>query len=176
MIIRLILLQSIDGFIARDNLDDLSWGSKEDKALFSELIREVEYKVMGSTTFESMRNFPALLGKHSKTLVLTGNPGKYNEYSNPYSQVLFKKMSAIEVVDLLDQQGVKSIAIVGGSSVYSQFLEANLVDEIYVTIAPKIFGSGIKFSSTAYTRELQLMDMRKIGQDDVLLKYNVISN
>jgi len=41
------------------------------------------------------------------------------------------------------QKTNKSCLLLGGSRVYTEFLRANLVDEIYLTIEPINHGSGI---------------------------------
>lgn len=174
MKIKVIVLQTLDGFIAKDLNDDLSWGSKEDKALFLEQIKQVDYKIMGSRTFDTMRNFDALIGKHSKTVVLCEDPDVYKDYINPYSEVLFLNMPIEDVAKYLESLGAENVAVVGGAYVYSSFLKSGLVNELCITIAPHIFGNGIRFASDSLAGKMQLEEIREIGSGEIFLRYNIL--
>lgn len=52
-------------------------------------------------------------------------------------------LNLVPVWKKLIDEGVCSIFIEGGQKVFSSFLNADLVDQLYVFIAPKIFGQGI---------------------------------
>jgi dihydrofolate reductase len=49
-----------------------------------------------------------------------------------------------------------------------------LIDEIIVTISPKIFGYGISLFSDQTSMELELKEVERVGTDLVCLTYKVI--
>ena len=58
----------------------------------------------------------------------------------------------------------------------NQLFEANLIDEIILTIEPKIFGSGHNILTNAkIDRQLKLLDYQKLNdQGTLLLHYKII--
>jgi dihydrofolate reductase len=88
------------------------------------------------------------------------------EFSNLEPQGLLKS---------LDDEGVTEVAIIGGSQINSSFLQENLVDEIYLTIAPMLFGRGLSFAAEYdLDMKLQLIDEEKLSDNVVLLHYEVV--
>ena len=85
---------------------------------------------------------------------------------------------ALEV--LRDVHGVDNLLIEGGGDIIFQLLEADLLDEVYVTLCPCIIGGrdaptladGSGFEADGL-RRLTLEDMRREG-DEVYLKYRVV--
>ncbi|OYT54051.1 MAG: diaminohydroxyphosphoribosylaminopyrimidine reductase [Candidatus Altiarchaeales archaeon ex4484_2] len=75
--------------------------------------------------------------------------------------------------------GVRRLMIEGGAETNYRFLKAGLVDEIYVTVAPRIFGGrdaptlvdGAGFME-GQALKLKLLSMNRKG-DELLLKYRV---
>jgi len=148
-----IWTQSIDGFIAKSADDDLSWGKKADKRWFSKVTRGIGVVVMGRRTFE-------LIGKPL--------PGRLNI-------VMSRKIkkSPREILEELKQKGFERVAICGGASIYTLWLKEKLVDEIWVTVQPVIFGQGI-IPTSGVGMELELLSREDIGEGIVALKYKVI--
>lgn len=83
------------------------------------------------------------------------------------------------VLGELHRRGLKSILLEGGGELNFSFFEERLVDEIYITITPRILGGreaptpvdGRGFLANAQTR-LDLVSSRRRG-DEVFLKYRV---
>lgn len=74
---------------------------------------------------------------------------------------------------LLEQEG-KDVWIMGGGELISAFLREKLVDEIIVTVAPVLLGSGIPlFREHDGQTDLRLTGTRRFGQF-VELRYAVI--
>lgn len=136
MKVTMILLQSLNGFISKDLNDDLSWGSKSDKMMFKQISEEIGAIIVGSKTYNSL---PKHIFKTRKAFVLTSR----GEDFEPHENVTFLNTSPSELLEKLEKNGFKEILIAGGNSIYSQFLENNLVDRIFLTISPIIFNNGI---------------------------------
>ena len=188
MFTSLIIMQSLDGFIAKNLEDDLSWGSKEDKNFFRQKTKEIGAMIMGSKTFESM---PKMAFKNRFSIVLTRNPEKYNgikEAGYP-SEIIFIRSQIDLIQQELKSRNFESVALIGGGFVNRFFLENNLVNEIFITIAPKLFLSGVggfnQFSNSELLPNspklfkeinLQLLNHSLITSNELLLHYKVILN
>ncbi len=175
MKILIIAAMSADGKIA-ESADQLSldWTSKEDTRFFIDKTKEVGTLVMGATTFATIGK--PLPGR--RIIVLTKDDSKEPRF--PMSEkvplggsVEFANMTAEELVGALGHEGVEDLVVGGGSSVYSQFLQAGLVTDLYLTIEPVLFGSGIPLASGFDRIEMSLVDVTKLNDQAVLLHYQV---
>ncbi len=165
----IIAAQTVDGFIAQQ-VDQAStaWTSGADKQWFSERTKKAGVVVMGSTTFQTIgRPLPGRL-----TVVYSRNEEKYAAYDP--SQVLVTQLSPQELLRSMEDKGYSEVAICGGASIYSMFIKAGVVTDIYLTIEPVIFGQGISLFSEANTRNLVLKEQEKIGDNSLLLHYEVL--
>jgi len=172
MNVSLILLQSLDGFIAHDLTDNLSWGTKEDKQFFRTKTKEAGCMIMGSSTFENMP-FP-LAFQNRFSYVLTSNPQKYSEL-NQSPLVRFLSATPTEILQQAKQDGYENVVVIGGGKINSAFLQNNLIDEIYVTIAPHIFGDGIAgFGRLNLNTQLHLESVKTITEHEILCHYKVV--
>jgi dihydrofolate reductase len=173
MFLAIKMMQSLDGIIARSIDDDLSWGSSEDKKLYKKFTTEFGTVIVGSTTFEQM---PKIAFKNRLCIVLTRDKTKYSECSdNP--NFVFVEPNPNKVVEYLESQNIEKAVIIGGSKINSLFLQANLVDEIFVTISPRIFGSGVRiFGGYSLDIKMELKSFEKISDKELLLNYRIISS
>jgi dihydrofolate reductase len=173
MFLAIKMMQSLDGIIARSIDDDLSWGSSEDKKLYKKFTTEFGTVIVGSTTFEQM---PRIAFKNRLCIILTRDKLKYSEYlENP--NFVFLDPYPIKVVQYLESQNIEKAVIIGGSKINSLFLEANLVDEIFVTISPHIFGNGIRiFGNSTLDVKMELKTFEKISDSELLLNYRIIKS
>jgi riboflavin biosynthesis pyrimidine reductase len=97
-----------------------------------------------------------LCGKEGLGVVTDGTV----EYSN---------LSPRELLDQLAREGVETVALAGGSSVYSQFLRDGLVTDVFLTIEPVLFGSGVPLASGFDRIDLRLEEVTRLGSQAVLL-------
>jgi dihydrofolate reductase len=173
MFLAIKMMQSLDGIIARSIDDDLSWGSSEDKKLYKKFTTEFGTVIVGSTTFEQM---PKIAFKNRLTIVLTRNKDKYKEFSdNP--NFVFLDPKPTEIIEYLESQKIERAVIIGGSKINSIFLNANLVDEIFVTLSPYIFVNGVRiFGDSSLDIKMELKSFEKISDNELLLNYRVIKD
>lgn len=80
------------------------------------------------------------------------------------------------VVKRAGEEGMTSILIEGGEEVYTSALASNVVDKVYLFIAPKILGDGIPFTklSTPKLKDaltLRKLKYKKIGDDILITGY-----
>jgi dihydrofolate reductase len=174
MKITAIIMQSLDGFLARSNNDDLSWGSRADRNFFIEKTKEIGTMLMGSTTFDNMKGTNGKAFNSRNAIVFTSRLAEYQNYSSEFGQVRFVSDTPQSVISELESNGVTEAALIGGGHLIHQFLETKLVNEIYTTITPKLFGSGIKMCAEQLADlNLKLLDFSKISDNELLLHYKV---
>lgn len=77
-----------------------------------------------------------------------------------------------QVLRLLAQRGVNEVQVESGATLAASFLEAGLVDELLLYVAPVLLGSkarplfdGLNIHTMADRLELDIVDTRKLGQD-----------
>jgi dihydrofolate reductase len=135
----LIAAISADGFIGKDESHSpMYWTSKADKKRFVELTKRAQVVVMGSNTYKTI-----------------GSPLKERlniVYSKDktFEGVEMTQDSPLELINKLEARGITEVAICGGSHIYTMFMKAGIVDTLYLTIEPVIFGKG----KTLFTEDL----------------------
>ena len=87
--------------------------------------------------------------------------------------MIFTSQTPGQITKGLRAQGFESVALIGGSIVNTLFMKENLIDEIHVTIVPRLFGKGLSLFNETLDIRLELMDIEKIDKSHVLLKYRV---
>jgi len=161
----IIAAQTLDGFIARKSAESsFDWTSKEDKEFFISKTKEAGVVVMGRNTFETIGK--PLAGR----LTIVMSRSKKVEIDGVESTDETPEM----LLSRLEKEGVNEVAIAGGASIYTAFLKAGLVDKIFLTIESHVFGDGIKLFNETHDQKLELISNTKIGENTLLLEYNVI--
>lgn len=162
----LLVAMSADGFIApldQEKLPSTVWTSSEDKKFFTEKTKVIGTLIMGSKTFETIGR--ALPGRLS--MVMTSRPKNYVEFNDP--NLIFTNQSPEEILTELSKQGIKQVALCGGASIYNLFLQKNLVDKMFITVEPHVFGEGIKLFDQKVTEKFKLLKQSKLNEKGTLL-------
>jgi len=163
---KVVLIAAItaDGFIGRTSDHLADWTGGADKKLFVGVTKEMGTMVMGSRTFATIGR--ALPGR--KTIVMTTHPEGVTAGGVETSQE-----APAELVARLSKEGANGLAVCGGASIYGQFMAAGVVDELYLTVAPKLFGTGVPLSGEELNCDLSLLDTKMLDEDTILLHYAV---
>ena len=128
----IIAAVSADGFIAKDTQHSpMYWSSKADKKRFVELTKRAGVVVMGSSTYKTIGQ-PL---KERVNIVYSKN--------HSFEGIEVTQKSPIELITDLETRGFKEVAICGGSQIYTMFMKAGVVDTLYLTVEPILFGKGI---------------------------------
>jgi dihydrofolate reductase len=158
----IIAALSADGYIARDEKHgSLGWTGKEDKRRFVELTKRAGVVVMGSTTYATLQR-PL---KERVNIV-------YSK-SKIFEGAETTQKSPAELVAELEARGFKEVAICGGSHIYNLFMKAKVVDKLYLTIEPIVFGAGIRLFSEDMLFHLKLETCGQTEGGALLLEYSV---
>jgi len=141
MKITVAAVTSLDGKLNRHGENDIQdWTSTEDSEHFRSLVDAHDAIVMGSTTYEAMR--PSLRLQPGKLrIVLTTRSDAFGPDAVP-GQLEFATASPSELVASLQARGYPNLLVAGGGRMIADFLAADLVDELYITVEPRIFGTG----------------------------------
>lgn len=173
----MIMLSSADGKTTQGNNPNIyTWSSTEDQEHFFSEIKKNSLIVMGRETYEASK--PVIkLEKGKLRIVLTHNPKKYFqrsvkgqlEFSNETPEKLIKRMSLL---------GYKKMLLVGGSLINGLFLKDNLVDELDLTVEPKLFGTGKNIvEGQILNTNMYLISIKKLNKTGtLLLKYGINDN
>jgi dihydrofolate reductase len=175
MKVTMVMISSADGKTTQGNNPNVYlWTSPEDQKFFFSLIKKNNLIVMGRETYEASKKVIKLEEKKLR-IVLTRNQKKYLkesingqlEFSNNSPENLIKRMSGL---------GYKKMLLVGGGTINGLFLKQNLVDEFYLTVEPKIFGTGKDIvAGQLLNTKLQLVSIKKLNKiGTILLRYTVI--
>lgn len=169
-----IAVVSINGKITRGKDSNIySWTSKEDSDFFFSKISTSKLIVMGSSTYEAVRD-RIKPEKGRLRIVLTRTPRKYSK-DKVEGSLEFLSQDPLALVQSLEKKGYREMLLVGGSKIYSAFLKENLIDEIYLTIEPLVFGDGKQlFAKGDFAADLSLIKVKKLNhRGSLLLKYKV---
>jgi len=158
----IIAAMTADGYIAKETSHGAFWTCKEDKKRFVELTKKAGVVVMGLNTF---RTLPRPL-KERLNVVYSPDPIVQDG-------VITTSLSPQDLLRELTIKGVKEVAICGGSQIYSMFLKSGVVDKIYLTIEPIIFGRGIRFLHEDMHFHLKLVSKSEAPNGALLLEYDV---
>jgi len=171
MQISLIAALTVDGFIGRNKTDrSFDWTSKEDKIFYVEKLKEADAIVMGRRTFETFSRYP----KDSHWLIYTSGIEKFE---NPRPEVISAEATDLAPAELLKKltaEGKQKILICGGASVYTMFMKLGLVDKLYLTVEPILFGSGVKLFEDDFGQvDLNLVKTHQLSKQTIVLEYDV---
>jgi dihydrofolate reductase len=173
-LVRVFVGASLDGFIAGPN-DELDWlgagdaaSDREVQAAFTSFLAEIGCVLMGRRTYEIACGFagPWPYGT-MPMLIATRRPLPAER-----AHVTASSGSIEELVARAKQSaGERDVYIDGGQLIRSA-LDAELVDQITVTIVPVILGAGIPlFAGAAKRHRLRYVTQQLIGGAAVSLRY-----
>lgn len=170
----LIAAQSLDGFITRHDEPGVAWASIADQTWFRHCLTEFDSQVMGRVTFDTIRPHVSL--GHAEAphrVVLTRRPRDF-AHEQREGRLVFTADSPERIVADLRAAGRRQCAVLGGAHVHDLFLAAGQVDELWITVEPRIFGRGTPLVGEKHDLQLRLLDSQRLpDSDSVVLRYSV---
>ena len=177
----LIAAITLDGFIGKDETDTSTrWTSPEDASWFSHKTKQARFCVMGRKTYETF-NQPlpgrVVLVQTKDTLTwqqkqadlgtkvkIVDNQTDLKTLENDgRTQVWATNLEIDRLHQLLVDTGVKELAVCGGASIYTQWLLSGLVDELYLTVEPIIFGAGVKLFNQPVELRFKIVEEKRLN-------------
>ena len=148
MKIILAMVLSLDGKSTKGDGSPNLWASVEDQGFFHDLKTKIGVIIVGRKTYEAA--------------------GK------PHGDGIRRIVMSRETGFVLPTD-VEEALLVGGSELNAEFFKRKLINEIYITIEPKIFGKGLPLAQgLALEVELELLTMKQLNpQGTLLLHYRV---
>lgn len=125
--------------------------------------------VIGSTTFDTIGGPLA----QRKIYVYTSAPAKYEQF-HP-DQVEAISLPPDELLAKVKADGYKELAVCGGASIYTQFMTAGVVNKLYLTSEPVVFGAGVPLFTESIDAKLKLIKRHKLSSQTVVNEYEVVT-
>lgn len=156
---------TLDGKIARDkNHLSTDWTSPEDKTFFRSMLKQCDVVLIGNNTYQTAKE---PLSKRN-CIVLTS---KVTEPKQENERLVFINTEHANLGEYVAGKNYQTVAILGGAQTYAYCLENNLLDELYLTIEPVVFGAGINLFEGKKTldKNFQLISVEKLNQAGTIL-------
>lgn len=167
----LLATMTLDGFIAKSkDQSSANWTSKADLRWFVQKTKEIGVCIMGKTTFNTIGK--PLRERQILVLSSSGKPIEELDLSSTTS-VSYTNSSPQEIVHFFAKQGRKAIAICGGASVYTQFLQAKLITKLFLTIHPILFGEGVKLLNESLNLNLDYLGEHQLEENLSVKEYKL---
>ena len=169
----LVFVSSLDGKVTKwGNSLVRTWTSKEDQAYYKQTWKDAQLIVIGSKTYMAEKFYSS---QELLILVMTKHISKYKQYEVP-GEIEFTEKEPEEIVEQFKEKGFDTMIVAGGAHVASSFFEKQLIDELWLTIEPKIFGTGGNFvSEQKLDIDLKMISCEKVNEQGTLItKYAVI--
>lgn len=157
---------SMDGYLATtdERLDWLFQTEGAEEAPTEAFMAQVDTAIMGRHTYEytMAQTTDQLINPYNpdtQSIVMTTKPHAGDAHTT------FTNAELPALVKQLRQASGKNIWIVGGAGVLMPLLTADLIDDLYIQIAPVFLGDGISlFNHAAYQRRFKLAATNQYGQ------------
>ncbi|MDO8676036.1 MAG: dihydrofolate reductase [Candidatus Azambacteria bacterium] len=156
---------SIDGRISLSEKTLPSWTSKEDWKFFQHSLLRADAVVVGRNTYRAA----AGRLRQRNTFVISRRLAKMARRGN----VTFVNPANVDLAALFAKY--KMVAVLGSGAVYRFMLESRLLDEIFITIEPLIFGRGkAMFVGGTKTTRVSLLSVKRLNRTGtILLHYQI---
>ncbi len=165
-----MVVSSINGIIARNENDNINWGSKHDKELFKNITKKAGVVIFGRKTFSNIGK--PLPGRYN--IVMTRNPDKYKSING---RLLYTDMKPNDLLLYLKTKKYQHVIIGGGRSIYTLFLDYKLVNDLYITFEPILLTEGIKMThKLSNDIELEKINIENLTENSLVIHYKITYN
>jgi dihydrofolate reductase len=168
---------SVDGKLTKhDETDIYRWVSDADQQNFRKLIGQHDVILMGRGSYQAIQNH-LKLDQHRLRIVLTTHVERFAGTAVA-NQLEFYDDQPKPLVEMLENRGYKNLLIVGGGEMITDFLEAKLVSTFYLTVEPRLFGTGKSLTAAVpIDTRLKLENWQILNeQGTALLTYQVLTS
>ncbi len=160
---------SLDGRIARrdGSVDWLPTGGSEDFG-YGQFLSTVDTVIMGRRTYDQLLTFGPFPYGGKRTFVFSRRRQGRDENAEFVDRAIGPFMAALR------SSPGKDIWLVGGADLAQAFFRAGEVDEVIITIVPRVLGDGIAlFEAGGPEINLELEETRIYPQGLVQMRYGV---
>lgn len=161
----LYIATSLDGMIA-DSEGNIDWLTDtltitEADDSYDTFYKSVDTAIMGSTTFKQVTE--VLSPEHYpyesvRSYIFTSQPAIDSD------SIKFVNGDIVAFIETLKKQDGKDIWLVGGASLVTPLVNANLIDTYMITLIPTILGKGIPlFNNIKRRQNVEIQESRLIN-------------
>jgi dihydrofolate reductase len=176
--ITLYIASSLDSFIADEN-GRIDWLFSDADYGYAKFYNSIDTILVGRKTYEQSLTFEEYPYKGKKVYVFTRNAKEQKKKKKKTtSDVEYVDKDIPEFVRRLIQQPFsnRDVWLLGGGEILSLFLNAELVDEIILSIHPIILGKGIPlFNNIKKSVKLRLLESIPFESGLVQLHYCILN-
>ncbi|PIR82483.1 hypothetical protein COU20_02150 [Candidatus Kaiserbacteria bacterium CG10_big_fil_rev_8_21_14_0_10_59_10] len=129
---------TLDGRIAAHERHLTDWTSREDKRLLREVLDSADVVLVGRKTYELARTRLERRGRNC--IVLTRSAAGVRRV---HERLAFLNPKKENVRAFIRRHGYRRVVILGGTETYTYCRDAGMLDELYLTIEPVLFGKGL---------------------------------
>jgi len=152
----LYIATSVDGFIAYPD-GNIDWLLAGDDYGYLKFYASVDTLLMGRNTYDQILSFGPWPYAGKPTYVFTTHPPE----TVPDAAIEFVREEAAAFVEKLRGQPGGPIWLVGGADLATAFQQAGLINELIISVHPRLLGQGIAlFHSMLIERPLKLLHSR----------------
>src|ERR1035437_487584 len=169
----LVFVSTLDGKVTKWSESNVSlWSSQEDQKYFKKIWNDSKLLIMGSNTFSAD---PIKPSSNQLLVIMTREPSKYKKYEVS-GQLEFSDKSPDQLTLHFVKEGYEQMLVVGGAHIGTSFLKEQLIDELWLTIEPRIFGAGSNFAiEEKLDINLHLISCERVNEQGTLItKYAVL--
>lgn len=161
---------SLDGYIARpDGAVDFLFMPKDYQPRWAEFFRRIDTAIMGRKTYEVGKK---LSGGKIDTMGITTYVMSQTLPAGEREGLIFTRQTAQHLVREICARSGKDIWMMGGGELARVFLEADVIDELYLGIVPTLIGEGIPlFPPGSPQREFTLVEHTSYSRGLLALRY-----
>lgn len=107
-------------------------------------------------------------------VVMTKEPFKYKS-QEVLGELEFTDESPAQLAKRFEMEGIVQMVLTGGSNLASSFFKEQLIDEVWLTIEPRIFGMGGNFiTEEKLDIDLRLINCEKVNQQGTWITKNTL--
>ena len=163
----LVFVSSLDGKVTKWGESNVSlWSSQEDQKYFKKIWNDSKLLIIGSNTFNAD---PIKPSAHQLLVIMTREPSKYKK-CEVSGQLEFSDEFPAQLALRFEKEGYEQMLVVGGAHIGTSFLKEQLIDELWLTIEPRIFGAGSNFAiEEKLDINLRLIKCEKVNKRGTLI-------
>ena len=106
---------------------------------------------------------------------------KYKTIMDNFDKQIIFSNNWQETLITLKREGINSIALLGGAGLISSFANEDLIDEIKITIIPKLIGGEFTWIKTdnkenlfQFNKEWKIEELKELSTDEIFIHYKKI--